>query len=47
MSVNHRFVDPDSDLRWPTMGEDVAAAVAWVVDHAAELGVDPERLVLM
>ena len=47
VSVNYRLVRPGSDLRWPTMGEDAAAAVAWVADHAGELGVDPERIALM
>lgn len=47
VSVNYRLVGPDSEIRWPTMGQDVAAAVAWVADHADELGVDPERIALM
>jgi len=47
VSVNYRLVTPDGDVRWPVMGEDVAAAVAWVVEHAESLGIDPERVALM
>ena len=47
VSVNHRLVTPGSQIRWPTMGQDAAAAVAWVADNADELGVDPERIALM
>jgi acetyl esterase/lipase len=46
VSVNHRLTDPDAGRRWPVMGEDVAAAVAWVLDHAGDLGVDPQRVAL-
>lgn len=47
VSVNYRLVTPDRDVRWPVMGEDVAAGVAWVVEHAESLGIDPERVALM
>lgn len=47
VSVNYRLVTPVGDVRWPLMGDDVAAAVAWVFDHATELGVDPQRVALM
>lgn len=47
VSVNYRLVTPDGGNRWPVMGEDVAAAVAWVVEHAESLGIDPQRVALM
>lgn len=47
VSVNYRLVTPGGDVRWPVTGEDVAAAVAWVLDHAGELGIDPTRVVLL
>lgn len=47
VSVNYRLAAPDNDVRWPTFGEDVAAAVDWVITNAAELGIDPTRVVLM
>lgn len=47
VAVNYRLVTPDGEVRWPVMGEDVAAAVAWVVEHAESLGIDPERVALM
>lgn len=47
VSVNYRLVAPDNDVRWPVMGDDVAAATAWVLANAADLGVDASRLVLM
>lgn len=47
ISVNYRLVTTDGDVRWPVMGEDVAAAVAWVIEHAGELGIDPDRVALM
>jgi acetyl esterase/lipase len=34
-------------VRYPTHEQDVAAAVAWVEDHARELGGDPARVLLM
>ncbi len=41
--VSHRLAPPDV---WPTMIEDVAAAVAYVHDHIATHGGDPQRLLL-
>lgn len=47
----HVAVVPDYRLhpegRWPIFVEDTAAAVAWSVRHAAALGGDPRRVVLM
>ncbi|QYG95229.1 alpha/beta hydrolase [Iamia sp. SCSIO 61187] len=51
-SVNHRLSprppsdDPDRVLH-PTHVGDVADAVGWLVDHAAERRLDPERIVLV
>lgn len=47
VSVNYRLATPTNDVRWPAFGQDVATSVAWVVEHATELGADPARLVLM
>jgi len=47
VSVNYRLVNDAGDVVWPVMGNDVAAAVAWVLDHADDLGIDPGRVVLM
>lgn len=33
--------------QWPSAAEDVAAAVAWVGEHIAEHGGDPDRIVVM
>jgi acetyl esterase/lipase len=35
------------EAKYPGATQDVAAAVSWVRDHAAELGVDPNRIFLM
>ena len=32
---------------WPAQKDDVQAAIAWLKAHAAELGIDPSRLVLL
>jgi acetyl esterase/lipase len=47
VSVNYRLAAPENQVRWPDFGEDVAAATAFVLDRATELGIDPERLVLI
>ena len=47
VAVNYRLSQPGAGVTWPDHGEDVAAAVAYVLDHAGELGVDPSRLALM
>lgn len=46
VSVGYRLSTPGSGVAWPDHGDDVADAVAWVRHHAAELGVDPDRLAL-
>jgi len=38
--------DPDA-VRYPDHNDDVAAAVAWVVEHAEAHGIDPERIALL
>lgn len=35
------------DYVWPSGGEDVARAVAWLAENAARFGADPEKLFLM
>jgi acetyl esterase/lipase len=53
VSVNYRLTDPNAaqgaaaSVRFPTHDEDVAAAVAWVHDHIADYGGDPERIALL
>lgn len=49
VSVNYRLFDPaDADpAGYPAANEDVAAAVAWVQEHIAEHGGDPDRIVLL
>jgi acetyl esterase/lipase len=53
VSVNYRLTDPNAaqtatePVRFPTHDEDVAAAVAWVHDHIADHGGDPERVALL
>ncbi|MEL7238626.1 MAG: alpha/beta hydrolase [Planctomycetota bacterium] len=44
VSIGYRLTP---DIGWPENAQDVAAAVAWVVEHADELGVDPDRLTIM
>ena len=44
VSVNYRLSTEGSGVVWPTHGEDVATAIAWTLDHADELGIDPERV---
>ena len=34
-------------VMWPDFGDDVAVAVAWVIEHADALGVDRSRVALM
>ncbi len=43
VAPNHRF---SPAVTHPAHVEDVAAAVAWAVDHAREIGADPDRVVL-
>lgn len=42
-SINYRLSDTD---KWPAQLDDVKAAVAYVQDNAADLGVDPEKVAL-
>jgi acetyl esterase/lipase len=44
VSTNYRLYP---GARFPAHAEDVAAAVRWAVDHAAEYGGDPKKVVLM
>jgi acetyl esterase/lipase len=46
VSINYRLSD-GSGIQHPTHVQDVAHAVAWVHEHAAEYGGDPERVFLM
>jgi acetyl esterase/lipase len=49
VSVNYRLTDPSATtpVRSPAHDQDVAAAVAWVHDHIAEHGGDPDRIALL
>lgn len=42
--INYRLAP---DAMWPSGPEDIAAVVAWIKDHAAAHGGDPDRIVLM
>jgi acetyl esterase/lipase len=49
-SVNYRLTDPaltPPSPRYPVHDQDVADAVAWLVAHADELGVDPGRVAVL
>ena len=43
-SIDHRLVNAGAENRWPVQLDDVQRAVRWVRAHAADYGVDPERL---
>jgi acetyl esterase/lipase len=43
-SIGYRLAP---EFRWPAPREDVAAAVSFLKTHAAELGIDPARFVLL
>ena len=43
-SVSYRFTDV---AKWPAQLEDVQAALDWIVAHADEYGVDPERIAVL
>jgi arylformamidase len=47
VAVNYRLSTPGSGVMWPTHGQDVAAAVAYTLDHADRFGIDPTRVGLM
>jgi acetyl esterase/lipase len=50
-SVNYRLTDADlpeaQRVMAPDHNEDVAAALGWLVEHAAERGIDPDRLAVV
>jgi arylformamidase len=50
-SINYRLVgDPaagSDGAAYPRQQDDVAAAIAWLVEHAGEFGGDPSRIALM
>lgn len=43
ISIDYRLTPPP---RWRDATSDVVCALSWITEHAAELGVDPSRLVL-
>ena len=47
VSIGYRLSTATSDVRWPDHGEDVAAAIATTLDHAEDLGVDPDHVAVM
>jgi acetyl esterase/lipase len=49
VSVDYRLTDPAAatPVRFPTHAQDVAAAVAWVHDHVAEYGGDPDSIAVV
>lgn len=44
VTINYRLAP---EVRWPAGREDVIAAILHVADHAAEYGIDPDRIVIM
>lgn len=44
VTINYRLAP---EVKWPAGREDTIAAVCHVADHAAEYGIDPQRIVLM
>ena len=47
VSVNYRLTTPESGVRWPDHGEDVAAAVAWVQQTGPELELGGSDITLL
>ena len=47
VSINYRLSTDDVMVRWPDHGNDAAAAVGFVLDHAAEFRIDPAHIALM
>lgn len=47
VSINYRLTRKNNSVQHPDHVEDVAAAVAWVREHAVELGGDPDRIALL
>jgi acetyl esterase/lipase len=43
-SIDHRLLNAGGDNPWPAQLDDAQRAVRWVRAHAAEYGVDPDRL---
>jgi acetyl esterase/lipase len=49
-SINYRLTDPalwPPSPQYPVHDADSAAAVAWLVDHADQLGIDPDRVAVL
>ncbi|MET4156486.1 alpha/beta hydrolase [Agromyces sp. PvR057] len=44
VSIDYRLVAGDGSGRYPAASDDVLAAWRWTLEHAAELGIDPERV---
>ncbi len=47
VSVNYRLSTPGAGVVYPVHGEDVAAAVAFTLDRADDLGIDPTRVAVL
>jgi acetyl esterase/lipase len=47
VAVNYRLSTPDSGVRWPDHGEDVAAAVAWVQHEGGALSLDTDDITML
>ncbi len=47
VSINYRLTSPDNSVQHPDHVEDVAAAMAWVRQHAREFGGDPAKVALL
>ena len=47
ISVNYRLAGDGTGVQWPEPGDDVASAIADIVEHADELGIDPSQLALI
>lgn len=47
VSVNYRLTTPDSNVRWPDHGQDVAAAVAWVQQQGPAVGLNGTDITLL
>lgn len=47
VSVNYRLSQPEAQVMWPDHGDDLAAALRWIVAEGPQWGLDPSSLVLM
>lgn len=49
VSVNYRLTDPEAEdpLRYPAHNEDVAQALAWLVESVDDYGGDPEKVAVL